>query len=401
MPNGGLVSTASTRQRRRRKVTLTSSRQFHKFLCRAFADFQQRPSPDVRRAILLPDDGTNPRFTWLPVQEKKYIHAAAKARFLNDDGTVNLNTDWGVPDFTSNATSYLPGKVNALGHFDIPTKATMLVCGSFCSGNLLDHSVLAMARQNTAGCQPNKCLLRLIKKGPPNTELARGPLLLFGMEKVKLPKTTVDLDTTSFTLALNSMVDPVEPGKTPWPAQKVAGVKVNTDTTPPSLEDVQIPKRHPIFTKSTRSAVGDLMQTGLITWAYATKTTASTTKAGDTMNTPANPSDTTPLNPKLLHLSLDPSSPDFGTIPPSIQADNCSILVARLPNKGNVGIEVEHLSRFLRLLERKVAPMLQGPGTPEARLRGVDDMAKMMWEKTSEWFKGMGLVDKDMKFPGP
>lgn len=43
--------------------------QFHKALCKTFKDFQQRPSPEMRRVIFFSDAVAEPQFRWLAVKD--------------------------------------------------------------------------------------------------------------------------------------------------------------------------------------------------------------------------------------------------------------------------------------------------------------------------------------------
>ena len=373
---------------------LTNSRQYHKVLCKSFADFAQRPSQDVRRAIFFPELGDKSHFIWLPVEAKSESYGQSKE--LLTINAAPYSADLGVPEKDVHAASCLPSEDGPLGKFDVDTSAMLLVCGKLRCGELLDHSIVMLARRDLMKRGPNKSLERLIKQ-PVNRAMFRGPLIFIGMNKVKLPKYTVDLDTTALTLGMDAIVSLAPAGTVPYHAEKVQAVKVNYTPTP-FLEQLEVPKRHPVFKSGKKCEVADLHITPLQLWFYP----ADSEKTDSTDSSTSAP-DAPPFDTKVLHLCVDPTSPDFGHVPASMQADKRSILVAQPPNNLELGLDVDYLCKLGKNYEEKFVPWLserQG-GTPADRLRRMKEVTATIfgWAKESEdvrkKMKSLGLSDKE------
>ena len=342
-------------------ASLTQNRQYHKTLCKSYADFTQRPGDNVRLAILLPEDGDKPHFIWLPVKTKDKLGSTIQDTYATHP--AHPSHDFGVPDRDEQPGSCTPTNPNPTGDAGRDSGILVLVCNKLRSGELLDHSITMLFRRNKHKYRPNQCLKKLVKKNF-DAAMFRGPLIICAMSKVKIPMFTYDIDTSSLTLALDAIIGVAPPGVKAEHTKKINAVRANS--APPYLETIQVPKRHPIFKTGKTSEISRVMGMSLVTWTYPTGTTAeaspsSSSAAPNTTTAPAPP----PSDAKVLHLDLDPTSPNFRYVPQSIQADNRRMLIAR---SGGMGLDASHCADLLKCFEEKIVPVVrQVPGSPAER----------------------------------
>lgn len=360
---------------------LTSVRQFHKVLCKSFADFKERPSEDVRRAIFFPENEDKPRFIWLPVTT---IEDYTGKTSPTGSGGVMLDeigaTDFGVPKREVEPGYCMPSSTALFGADTSGPHA--LVCGKLRSGEALDHSILAFARKSAS--VPNRCIKKLAKREAEKTRVSKGPVIVFGAQKVVLPKTALDLDTIDLTLAMDAMIGMVPPSEVPDFARKITGVKAY-NTTPAFLEEVYVPKRHPIFKSGMPSAISELHGTFLQIWWFP---------AGGNNDAIPKTAAAASFDPKILHTSLDTTSPDFAAVPESIQDDKRSMLIARPENKVQFPVTIPYLKILAKEFE-VVRGHLADPkgGTPEKRLAEQKAKSDEDWVKIRARMMSMGLSD--------
>lgn len=352
---------------------LTKTRYYHKILCKSFADFVVRPNAEVRCAILLPEKSDKPVFMWLPVQsgensKKKFVHSAGNGGKVDDD--------FGVPEHEDSDRYVLPTKGNIVGGFGSGGHSLILVCGKLRSGELLDHAIQMLARKNKTGCVPNKCVVRF--GGEEFARPYKGPLILFGTTKFKFSKTAVDLDTVDLTLALDSLIAGAAPGVKSHIAQKMTGVKVIA--TAPFFEELQVPKRHPVFTRGTMSKISELLGGQLAVWMYPMGVGAQSSDPAseETHDTPNR-------NATVLLTCLDPESADFGRVPASFQADQRAMLVVHQAYDLDPTLDVSTLTAFVDLYAEMLPVWL-------AHLQGMSAE-----EKTGEIFRMAGKFNELMR----
>ena len=319
-------------------------------------------------------------------------------KLTTSTGLDPYNESFDVPEMDKEAECWLPSKKNPIGKWAVDAATVLLVCGKLRSGELLDHSLVLVSRSNPQDYGPNQSLKRLVNREL-HPSLFRGPLLMVGMNKVKLPRNTIDLDTTSFTLGLDAAAGVAPPGKIAFHAQKVMAVKVNKHTSPPTFEPLEISKRHPAFKSGTISKIAESNgPTPLQTWSYP----ASAAKDAS-----IKPSDDTatlvPFDINVLHLCIDPASPDFGRVPTSIREDKRSMLVVRPTNNLGIGLDTTYFTKLGKNFEDKFVPLLSDEqyGTPGERLRAMHAMSSEVWKVVQEAMEvrkklvALGLSDKE------
>lgn len=289
-------------------------RQIHKTLCKTFVNFVERPRPNDRRAIFVPEKGDKPYFIWLPVEPetsdrrvpKTVFHAKMRMEGGQAIGNLVAPDDLGVPDMDAEAQAVPPAKYGPLGRFDHDTMSAVLVCGKLHSGELLDHSIMIMvpSPKHFKEHGPNQCFKRLATQDVDivDSPLCLGPSIIYGMNKANMPTVTVDLDTNALTLALDAVIGLAKVGKVPEHAKKVPAVKVNF-TSPPFFEHLEISPRHPAFKSGTWSGIAELVAAPMRTWYYSaggeTKTIASP---------PSNTSKAPQFDAKVLQTCIDVAS---------------------------------------------------------------------------------------------
>lgn len=364
--------------------------QFHKTLCKTFADFKERPSPNTRRAIYFPQNGDRPNFIWLPVdpqaQAKQKPNGLLVAGKSVDSAT---ESNYGMPKLDKEGGSCLPSDCSPLGKFEDDTMSMALVMGPTRRGEHLDHNIYVIGPRKGRDHVTNMCVLRTAKE-PPHPIIPRGPLIVFGMTKVVLPKYTVDLDTNDLTLALDAMVAPWADGATPHFARKVAGVKVHSGAMP-FLEDVKVPKRHPIFKSGTLSAIAEFEGKPVQSWFCPV---SSVTTPLPTTAVPAT------FDPKVLYTDLDPKSAEFANIPAAIKNDKRNMLIVRPDAKADIPLTTGLLKILADSLSHVQVHLADAKsGAPEERIAKEKARSEADWDKTKAMVKSLGLSDGTYSFP--
>lgn len=119
-----------------------------------------------------------------------------------------------------------------------------LVRGDETTGKLLIHSLYLARHENFMGCAPNRSIARI--QGEKVVSRWRGPLMLCA-RNISLAPTTLDLDASGFTLAVDSLAEytrKLAEGDMfvyrPTPMKELQGLKVNA--TAPFYEEVAVPR---------------------------------------------------------------------------------------------------------------------------------------------------------------
>lgn len=301
-------------------VVLQLCRPLHKLLCKQLAGLAPRPGKNFRRAILLPQNASEPCFIWLPVDvieadddDDETFNGTGKRK----PAEIENIRDVGVPAVDLELGSAWPNTTEVLGTVDYSLKD--LVMGKQGSGELVDHSIWLLQRRDFLFQGLNQCLKTL------DLWLASrmgGPIIFCGMTKAQGSTFVVDIDSRDFTLALDGliryhqlasqnlvMLRPV--------TKKTKGIKVSAKE--PHFQDVEVPRRHPIFTKGTPSTFEPILKNGLRTYRYSSRQHQPAESSSPLLE---------PLNPAAyLRLNLNPTSPTFANIPKALLTDPTSVLV--------------------------------------------------------------------------
>lgn len=310
----GLLATIDSLQ----FLVLTEARQFHKSLCKKFVQAmkERRPNSNMRLALLIKEGESEPGFCWTPVASGE--KSASQYDGDDDDSDIlgALAENLGVPIKDNSPVTILPTKASSTGKV-IKQKATeMLVCGEQGSGELLSYSIhVAASRPSVDDAAPNKYLARFF--GENITSRYRGNTSLYAMTKVYDSSITVDIDTRGFALALDALATRASLGQTPRIEAK--GVRVNA--AKPYYEQIEVPIRHPIFSKGSIARVACMLGDNLLTYKPAAQ--GGVAALAPSSHPPA------PVNPGawlLLESDILPSN--FGSIPAAAKADTRSMLVA-------------------------------------------------------------------------
>lgn len=365
---------------------------FHKVLCRKYVAIlaKGRPNEDARLAIMMKQDAEEPELVWIPCKgatlDKDPFEFGdddedqAEADFQETDflTACELANELGVPvkDDMERAHLAIPGSFCAEAERTSGGLFT-LVCGKRGHGELLAYSV-RMARGSAFmphESKPNKCLARFL----PAQFASRwkGSVILFATMKSYLSFNFVDIDTRSFTLALDRLYAPSENYAGPLPPKKVKGVKVSA--VEPHFTDIAVPVKHPAFAKGPVSKISRIMGYPVRTYKQTAQTPSVKEKAA-TGDEPANPA-------AWLLLDTDTSSSTFGSIPSSVKTDPTTILVVAAAEFQPFPLTVDMLTPVLDLLKNDVSNMLSDTSYT------LEQRCKMVQAKASE---EMGLLLGDM-----
>lgn len=239
-------------------MLLTAPRQFHKHLCKQWEEFKEKPGPDVRRAIVLPEHSSKPFFKWLPVPEgsdaraARYLEKEVDANDRHRQG-IDTSEETSVPNRDGVESDIVPDIDEIYGP-DAPHRDFVeVVPGTSGSGELLDHNIHVWMISPVPTVRPNPFLAR--HRGKDAAPRFRGEIIIVAMTKdstISEPGWTLDADTRHLTLALDGVAEMSKRMElmlayftTPKDAKKLKGVKVNV--TEPFIESVDIPVRHPVF----------------------------------------------------------------------------------------------------------------------------------------------------------
>lgn len=328
---------------------LMDRRRLHNLVCKQWADFQDRPSDDVRRVILLSEKADKPVFAWVPV----------KLRTLPFAGENDRNIRLTMAQFES-----LPrgACLEEQDFFDGEyAPSVVLVNETVGGGKLLGHSLFLDHLDEFMNRAPNPSLASLV--GKPVAERGCGPLMIFDSGRVKHddPIDLRDFDLSGFTLALNRIVHH-HSGKD-IPIMKTKGLKLNSSS--PSVEEVDVPLKHPAFRSSQTIPMLEMMRLSVLTYKYPAKSSS----AGDTK--PDDPPHAVPtFDAAVLRLCIDTSSPDSGKIPPSFHDDTSSILLGRADR---MPCRVRPFVVIVKYIKERFVPkvMREKPSTKEEREKAL------------------------------
>lgn len=292
-------------------------RRLHKLLCKQWKDFQERPSEDVRRAILLPEDESKPTFHWMQA-EFKSVGDVLASQGGSSTKANHEHTDGSTVTYVPAGEKLFGGEVMA--YTDLVTDT----CGG---GRLLDHDLVLYHLKSSTDCALSASVAAMV--GASAARHWRGPLAIVACDRSEsgeaTPTTIVDIDLSGFTLALNRIVHN-HTGKD-VPIQKTRGLKLNI--LAPFIEEIQVPLKHPVFKSGQVLPITQLTKTPVLAYKYSTSTTTATTTAfGKSAANPAHNPYNIPLDTAALRICLDPCSPDFGKVPTSFHDDSASVLLA-------------------------------------------------------------------------
>lgn len=311
---------------------------------------------------MLPAESEKPVFTWVPLE----ITSDGKEEEEDDD--VDFAHDLGVPAYDRKSGSAMPLE-ESMPYFGADFASFhLLVCGKKGGGELLDHSIKLMVREDFSGCAPNKCLERLL--GPKTASKILGPMLFLRMTKVEDSAYTLDIDPTDFTLALDGLDRLGGSQLTKTQPKKVAGVKVNADL--PYYEEVKMLHANAVFTTGKVSALSEELGVPLMT------TTCSTDLITEGIPTTEEP---IILPTAYLHLSIDPISPAFGTIPATVKNNTASTFVFDANKAATTISAVAALCEFIKDVAEPLLAKTASLITKD-RQAAVDSVA-VMWKERS------------------
>ena len=290
------------------------------------------------------------------------------------DQDVDFAHDLSLPSYDSKSDSVMPDEEDIPGFGEECAEYQMLVCGKMGGGELLDHSIRLMVREDFTECGPNKCLERLLGR-----EMAlrfRGPVLFIRMTKVEDSAYTLDIDSTDFTLALDGLVefakkrtDPVAYFANGGPQPKqVPSVLANKSM--PYYQETKTLRSNELFTTGELSALPD--ELGL---PLRTHTCSSVGSAFDTSaQSPA-------LSVAYLHISIDPTASDFGTIPASIKYNTASVLIV---NSNKTALTISSIVALCEFIQDIAEPVLvqAAKSSTKARQAAVESVIEL-WKQRS------------------
>ena len=235
----------------------------HKALCSTTINSEPRPSPDHYRAILLPENGSKPRFIWVPTESygggdvsdtesdsgdndgepmsDNGGNSGNDQEFLSIDGSNASTTssdDDGIPDYDKEKGIRLLrlddddwGAESGSGGGTI-----QVVCGKRQSGQHLPYSIHMRHREVFFfdGSKDNQCLTYLARGK--TGSCIRGPLILYAMMKVHSPCFVVNIDIAGFSIAIDALIEYARCSElgyaamfVPKPSKTTKAVKVHAD----------------------------------------------------------------------------------------------------------------------------------------------------------------------------
>jgi hypothetical protein len=302
--------------------------QFHKHLCKAFANFSPRPSPEMRRVIFFPTTSAKPEFRWLPVEGE------------NGEEQIDydvLKQELNIPDFIGGYSPYFTR--NNLIPANLDTAIILFHDEEF----LLKYSA----------CNPAMLAATNGKIG----NVWRGPMLAYcgKLNDGEGTSETRDMDLNTYSDLVAILIDHNGQGEFHSDGvranfrkgSKFQGVWTNCAGErevkgAPYAARTEIPRMHPIFEQgvvseiskvSSFNTVGKELLTDrckqkigmpLLLWKCAAKT-YSTSIAGTGLS-----------NEKVtfMMLTCDPSDPRFGLAPVRWTGGEVpDVLVTRLDRK--------------------------------------------------------------------
>lgn len=350
-------------------------RQFHKLLCKQVDSFREKTNEAVRRAIFLPEHEDKPILLWLPVE-----CAGEEGDEYVDEAPKDVSHELGVPSDERNKKSVMPAPNNVILESGSPKAMYLsLVHDNKGCGELLDHSIVMMIRQDQPDCAPNQCLSRLAPGAGFNI---RGPVVFLRHTRAADPPSTLDIRTSDFTLAINGIIElgkPTSSGKNLDVAdhrKKVLGVKISQD--PLRFEHVEVPRRHPVFKTGKLYGITDVLKSPIRMFKYP----VGTAPAID--DDPGHKHHTMSLN--ALCLNIDRHSPDFAKIPAAFTDHLSPVLLVCAD-----GRELSHckLGNLCDLINNKIQPTLLK--VPQ-ELRGeIVEELKSQWGAIFGLFNAAGL----------
>lgn len=293
-------------------------RRFHQLLCKQFLAHNDKPNDpdeDVCRAILLPADDDKPVFTWVRFNFEHDDDA-------REDEGIDFAEDVGLPCFDSKAGLVLPCEEDTIGFGDGEASAHPLVCGMMGCGEFPDHGIMLAVRKDSDTYPPNKCVEQLL--GHETASRVHGPALLVRTTKVEHATHALDTDPSDFTLGLDGIVefaakpkdDDEDLADRASRPKQVPSVIVNKNI--PYYDEVKVLRSNKAFAAGKLSMLSQKMGLPLLT--------TNCTNNKEPPNT--NSSEESPALPvAYLHVCIDTSSPDFGTIPGDIRDSTASTLV--------------------------------------------------------------------------
>ena len=278
---------------------------------------------------------------------------------------MGYDKDQGVPENDPEEAFCFPLADKITEFSDASVGQLPLVCGKTGSGELLDHSIRLLHLESFFHLQPNMCLARLA--GMDLASRYRGPLALIGLTKVVDPCHTVSLDTRDLTLGLDGLIECGRKSRfgfayfcmPPLP-KKHPGVRVIV--TAPSMEDVMVPVRHPIFTNAGNvPPLAELAGMKIRSWQYSG---ISTTSA------PADLQHTFTDDWKYIYLCIDTNSPDFGRIPATILKEGANMLVTADDGQLRDTAHLVQLCAAFKLMSKRLK---EATGSPSDRLHQLKE----------------------------
>lgn len=418
----------------------------HNSACSINVDAEARPTPDHRRAILLPEDDARPRFVWIStdsrdpegdsddeseggvdgkedeeddVKDDKEAdeeageedcegvtidsigHTADANGHVSksDDSDEEWSEDLGVPFMPrKGATVAIPvykDLRDLLGDDEPRIGTADLVIGKLGAGEHLDHTIRLCFRDDFVfdGSQPNVCARRLTRNRIGT--FWSGPLVVYGMTKVELSNCCVDLQPSDLTIAMEGLVEYAKKQQEgmmyffkPKPAKKLQGIKVSLvagDSGQPSFlfEKVDVPRQHPIVYDGIISEVTSLFGLPVLMWQ---------TPDGANNNSSLAES---PMPIAFLNLNIDrdllpnmkTSKASLGAIPIKWRNGTATTLVIRRDGKPLNADLLEAACNFCR---EEIQPLLLKARNAGSKYPAVlfDTINEGVWEQYLEKKKG-------------
>ena len=310
---------------------------------------------------MLPEHDGTPRFAWVPLLPGTIDHITSAPEWSNFES--GGPSDQRVPTFALPDTSGILG----FGHVDYHAKSMAGLQGAAVGAG---RSSYLVGRSNAAKLAPNAVVARLVS--PAVAATCRGPLVLVGAKKF----TAEDLDTSDFTIVLFGLGAMAKESN--GALKKAEGVRVNA--APPFAEDVKVPLEHPIFRSGKDSPFSKMLGMPMRTWNYPKSSTGSS--SSHSAQLPGY------VDAKFLQFCVDPASPDFGTIPASVQADTASTLIVREPG---MPLGAAHFTRLRGGILGLIESSTKTTGSPQQRLAKIKDTIAMANNFNNERMQELGF----------
>lgn len=340
-------------------------------------------------AILIKQDAAEPEFLWIPCKTREWVgkdllkfssdpdEEEADAEMLEG---LELAKSLGVPFRDAGTSTHLPTEATFCGRAGFDTDGIKtLVCGKRGRGESLNCSVrIALASSFMSDdCGTNKCIARLLGRD------LKGTAILLAMTKVLVSTEVLDIDTRSFTLALDALASSGDQASRE-PKEKVKGVAISARE--PHYHQVDIPVTHPIFTKGRLSKAVQLMGEEVRTYKQPSPSSGPSTSSSVT-DAPVNPA-------AWLSTDVDPNSPTFGQIPADIKVDPTTVLVATTVFGKAHSNQLEWVKQTIVFLEKEMPDMLSdASSTPVKRCEAVRTLFQQaMNEEVGELMRDLFLT---------